>query len=64
VFRDEVAPNQRWLFLNKEGKGHSDKAYVDLVGMGTMFPTFNNVILQVKARVHSDSRYGPRTYAI
>lgn len=30
VFRDEVAPNQRWLFLNKEGKAFSDKAYIDL----------------------------------
>ena len=30
VFRDEVADNQRWLFLNKEGKAFSDKAYIDL----------------------------------
>ena len=30
VYREEVADNQRWLFLNKEGKAFSDKAYIDL----------------------------------
>ena len=30
VYRTEVADNQRWLFLNKEGKAFSDKAYIDL----------------------------------
>ena len=30
MYRTEVADNQRWLFLNKEGKAFSDTAYIDL----------------------------------
>ena len=30
VYRDFVDDKQRWLFLNKDGKGRGDKAYIDL----------------------------------
>jgi len=30
VYKEEVDKDNRWLFLNKEGKAFSDKAYIDL----------------------------------
>mmetsp|Transcript_1356 Transcript_1356/g.3157 ORF Transcript_1356/g.3157 Transcript_1356/m.3157 type:complete len:284 (+) Transcript_1356:72-923(+) len=63
VFRDEVDQSQRWLFLNKEGKGNSGKAYIDLenyVRTDEANPKKGEVLWRAKYDEHPDfkQQYG------